>query len=434
MLAPEEDMEINALRKQGWSISAIARHLERDRKTIRAYLNGERESGVRAKPDEFVDAFDRFEPYVRQRLADDPHVWATVLFDEVVALGFDRSYQRFTHAVRERELRPHCEACAGVKGRATVEIEHAPGAEMQWDWLELPDTPWGAPTNLLVGALSHSSKTRGWFSESQDQPHLIEGIHEVLVRHGGTPKRWRVDRMSTVIVVGSDRVQPSFVPVAKHYGVRVDPCPPRRGNRKGVVEKNIDFLTQRWWRTARVNSPTEAQASLDEFCARIGDARDRDGMTVGERAAAEPLMGLPPLPFPATTTVERVVAANALVHYEGNRYSVPPGFVDKIVSVRWRLGADRIEVVAPSGQVIVEHRRAPKGAGRTIRLPEHTTALENVVLGAFTTDRPCKTKLNRPPSDAALALAAEITGAAGRSPVIDLSVYQRVIEEQGGRR
>ena len=41
----------------------------------------------------------------------------------------------------------------------------------------------------------------------------------------------------------------------KHYGVEgVDPCPPRHGNRKGVVEKAIHYLTQGWWRTARVAS------------------------------------------------------------------------------------------------------------------------------------------------------------------------------------
>jgi transposase-like protein len=43
MLTAEEDMEITALKKQGWSISAIARHVGRDRKTVRAYLNNERE-------------------------------------------------------------------------------------------------------------------------------------------------------------------------------------------------------------------------------------------------------------------------------------------------------------------------------------------------------------------------------------------------------
>ena len=29
-----------------------------------------------------MDPFDEFEPYVRQRLADDPHLWGTALFDE----------------------------------------------------------------------------------------------------------------------------------------------------------------------------------------------------------------------------------------------------------------------------------------------------------------------------------------------------------------
>ncbi|MGH2557409.1 MAG: helix-turn-helix domain-containing protein, partial [Actinomycetota bacterium] len=45
MLTWEEEVEAAALRNRGWSISAIARHLKRDRKTIRAYLNGERQPG-----------------------------------------------------------------------------------------------------------------------------------------------------------------------------------------------------------------------------------------------------------------------------------------------------------------------------------------------------------------------------------------------------
>lgn len=32
------DVEAKALRARGWSISAIARHLGRDRKTVRAYV------------------------------------------------------------------------------------------------------------------------------------------------------------------------------------------------------------------------------------------------------------------------------------------------------------------------------------------------------------------------------------------------------------
>ncbi len=40
MLTRENDIDVHALHRQGWTISAIARHLGRDRRTIRAYLGG----------------------------------------------------------------------------------------------------------------------------------------------------------------------------------------------------------------------------------------------------------------------------------------------------------------------------------------------------------------------------------------------------------
>jgi hypothetical protein len=68
-----------------------------------------------------------------------------------------------------------------------------------------------------------------------------------------------------------------------------------------------------------------------------------------------------------------------------------------------------------------------------VRLPQHTRALEKVVLAAFTTDRPCPKKPNRPPTAAALAIANEISGDnSGAGPVIDLGTYQRFIDNQGG--
>lgn len=426
MLSGDEDLEINALRKRGWSISAIARHVGHDRKTVRGFLNGGREPGVRECVE--PDPFDAVEGDVRQRFADDQHVWATVLFDEVVKLGYPRSYPTFTRQVRDRGLRPHCEPCSSSNGRAHVDIEHLPGAEIQWDWLELDDTPWGAKAWVLVGALSCSGRFRVWFSDSDDQAHLVVGLDEVLRRLGGTARRWRVDRMATVVNPNTGKIQASFVPVAKHYGVEgVDPCPPRHGNRKGVVEKSIHYLTQRWWRTARVGSPAEAQASVDRWCVEVADLRERDGSTVGALADAEPLLALPEAPFPAEVTEVRTVAANALISLWGNRYSVPPGLVGGHVQVRWRLGAETFAISA-GGVIVCIHRLAPRGAQRTIRLPAHTTALENVVLGAFDTGRPCKRKVNRPPSDAALAIAAELLGDRGAEPVIDLDIYRRAIE------
>ena len=128
-----------------------------------------------------------------------------------------------------------------VKGRPTIEIAHEPGEEIQWDWQEFRNTPWAEPTYLLNGTLSHSSKGRGVFAESMDQAHLVEAIHGVLQRLGGTARRWRIDRLAGAVDQKTGRLLASFAAVAKYYGVAVDICPPRRANRKGVVEKHHHF-------------------------------------------------------------------------------------------------------------------------------------------------------------------------------------------------
>ena len=63
MLTQGEDVEAHALKQRGWSISAIARHLERDRKTVRSCLNGDRQPGSRVTVT--VDPLADFEVYIR---------------------------------------------------------------------------------------------------------------------------------------------------------------------------------------------------------------------------------------------------------------------------------------------------------------------------------------------------------------------------------
>ncbi len=72
MLTQEDDVDVHALARQGWTVSAIARHLGHDRKTVRGYLSGDRSAGARAAAGE--DPLAPFVGYLRQRLADDPHV------------------------------------------------------------------------------------------------------------------------------------------------------------------------------------------------------------------------------------------------------------------------------------------------------------------------------------------------------------------------
>ena len=438
MLTQEDDVDAHALRRRGWTISAIARHLGHDRKTIRAYLNDERAAGVRAAAGE--DRFVPFVDYCRARLAEDPHVWAEVLLDELRPLGFDQSYATLTRQLRMRGLRPHCEACSAATGRPVAIIEHPAGEETQWDWVDLPDPPtawgWGTNASLFVGALAHSGRWRGQLAESKDQAHTIDALDQITRALGGLTRVWRFDRMATVCHPPTGRLTASFAGVAKHYGVSVAICPPRRGNRKGVVEKANHTAAQRWWRTLGDDITIEAaQDSLDAFCVRVVDARRRviDGQrdSVAVHAGRERLM-VPPAPFPATLTVERHVSAQALVSFRGNRYSTPPEMVSNTINVIWRLGSPHLDITTVSGIVIARHRRAPDGAGVVVRDHVHVTALDHAAMAAATSAAPHRRKQRIPPGPAAQAAAALLTGTAASSAaagtVTDLAAYARAAQ------
>src|SRR3954469_6930425 len=127
MLTWEDCVEAQALHARGWAITAIAAPTGHDRKTIRAYLNGGRRPGERkpGRPEGLAGVIG----YCRQRLTDDPHLWLTTLFEEVVGLGYTASYPAFTAAVRRHGLRPRCQACAAAKTRDRQVIDHPAGEE-----------------------------------------------------------------------------------------------------------------------------------------------------------------------------------------------------------------------------------------------------------------------------------------------------------------
>ncbi|MHB8695011.1 MAG: IS21/IS408/IS1162 family transposase [Solirubrobacteraceae bacterium] len=428
MLTQEDDVEIHALARRGWSKSAIARHTGRDRKTVAKYLAG---NGPAREPQ--PSCLEPYRAYLEARFVDDPHLRGSVLFVELGSLGFDRSYPTLVREIRELGLRPVCDCCKAGGVKVTVGLEHEPGDELQLDWLELTETPWGEKAYVLVGALSHSGRVRGVFADGQTFAHLIEALDGVLRRLGGTARSWRTDRMATVVYPGSDRLRSEAAAAAKHYGVTVAVCPANRPQRKGVVEKAIDYVTQSWWRAAPVSTPAEAQADLDRWCVAVSDRRRRGTSTVGQLAATEPLLALPELAFPAEHQAERVVADDALVAFESNRYSVAPSYASQTVTVRARLGDMHLEIYSQAGRRIARHRRAPNGAGQIVRSPEHAKLLEQAVLGAFTTQKACPRKPNRPPGERALAEAARLRGQAPGAVVVDLDQYARIAKVAGQR-
>ncbi|MDH6123809.1 IS21 family transposase [Kitasatospora sp. GP82] len=402
MLTKEEYTDVWELRRQGWSISAIARHLGRDRKTVRSYLGGDRIAGVRSP---VQDGFSRFLPYCRQRLADDPHLAASVLFDEVVELGYPGGYSTFTRALRKREVRPPCGLCHPNRSTASP---RRTDEEVRFEWLELPDPPakWdcGSHARLLLGSLSRSGRWRGVLAESEELPELVEAMDQVMRRLGGTAGRWRFDRTPAVCCPTTGRVTQAFAEVAKYYGVGVDIRPPVRSGREGVADEAKHRALRRWWRVM----PKEiglwaAQESLDRLACRMDGPRGP--------VAAEALMDLPDLPFPARISASRTVTSEGRVSFRGNFYMVPSDLSGAVVQVCRRLGEPFLSIAAGSGAVIARHALASQGAGLTLAGRGDAIVLERPARTVRSDARPCpRGRGPRPLSREALAEAEALRG------------------------
>lgn len=62
----------------------------------------------------------------------------------------------------------------------------------------------GGHAHLLVGALVHSDRWRAVLAGSEDFPHLVQALDDVVRKLGGTARRWRF--AVSVVMAGAAQV------------------------------------------------------------------------------------------------------------------------------------------------------------------------------------------------------------------------------------
>lgn len=105
MLPRDRAELILALGKAGWSVNAIAEQLGCSPTTIRSYLSGRTQPGVRTARTRLLT--DDLASYSRQRLTEDPHLRPNALFNELKQLGLQASRATFYRELQQfRQPRP----------------------------------------------------------------------------------------------------------------------------------------------------------------------------------------------------------------------------------------------------------------------------------------------------------------------------------------
>jgi hypothetical protein len=170
------------LHRQGVSISAIARRVELDRKTVRRYIAQGLEPPAYGPRTPRVTQLRAFEPYLRERLAAFPQLTGRRLHRELRDLGYSGGYTILTDLLRE--IRP-----AEVSA-FEVRFETPPGRQAQVDFAHFRAVFAGEPGVeriiwLFSLVLGHSRMLWGRLVLHQDLQKLIVHVRNHSFRATG---------------------------------------------------------------------------------------------------------------------------------------------------------------------------------------------------------------------------------------------------------
>jgi transposase len=330
---------IHDLKRQGLSVSAIARQLGLDRKTVRRHLERGLEAptyGPRAPQPTLIECY---EDYLAARVAAYPELSGKRLLREIREMGYAGGYTRLTDFLRE--VRP--------PRRPVFErrFETPPGRQGQVDFAEFKVAFTDAPDVvrkvwLFTMVLGHSRWLWGRFCASQDLQTVLRCHIEAFAAMAGAPGELLYDRMKTA-VIGEDAdglvsYNVSLVALLNHYGALPRACRPYRAKTKGKVERPYRYIRQDFFLGRTFRDLDDLNRQFEGWRAEIANARVHatTRRVVEEHFAEEQpsLIAHPAIPYSAVLTVERRISHEGMVSVGGNLYSVPDATRKRVVEVQ----------------------------------------------------------------------------------------------------
>jgi transposase len=345
------------LHRQGLSVSAIARQIGVDRKTVRTYIAKGLEPPAykRRPPTEGLVA--SFEPYLRDRLAAYPGLTARRLFREIRERGFEGGYSVVRDCVRD--IRP-------VSGAGyEVRFETPPGDQAQVDFarfeVEFTDEPGVRRIVWLFSmVLGYSRLIWARFVVHQDLQSVLRCHIAALEAIGGTPRTILYDRMKTA-VIGEDEdglvvYNRALVDLARHFGFQPRACRPYRAKTKGKVERPFRYVREDFFLGGVFRNLADLNDQLGHWLDTVANPRVHatTQRVVNETFAEEraSLQALPLVPYRSVLRLERRASHEGMVSVGGNLYSVPDTTRRRVFDVH--VLADEIRIFE-DGELVASH-------------------------------------------------------------------------------
>lgn len=347
--------EIHRLHKAGQSVSAIARQLDLDRKTVRHWLK-QPEWAPYQREAKGETVLSLHLAWLAER-APQVRYSARILYQELLGQrGYTGGYDTVKLAVRP--LRAEAVLASLTQRR----FETGPGQQAQVDWGEVKVRFERGPAKVHVFVMTLGFSRRAYVEgfEHERLASLLAAHERAFAYFGGRCAELLYDRMRTVILGtedGKPRWNATFEAFAKHWGFEPRVCRPYRAQTKGKVESGVKYVKRNFVPGRTFRDLDDFNEQLRQWSLEIADVR-LHGTThqrpidrfTEEAPALVPTAGQ--ASFLEAMVRERVVAEDWLVSIDSNRYSVPCRLIGKTVQVVRTGGVWQIRY---RGELVAEH-------------------------------------------------------------------------------
>ena len=268
----------------------------------------------------------------------------------------------------------HC----GFSDRRRVTVRGAdcePGELAEVDFgrlglIPVPETGRRRTAWALLVTLGYSRHQYVHVTFSQKIPNLIDGLEEAWTFFGGTVRRVVVDNLKAAITK-ADRYDPvfarTFEEYARYRGFVIDAAPPRMPTAKPVVERNVPYVRDSFFRGESWIDLEHVRREAPRWClqtagTRIHGTTRKRPLAVFDNVEREQLTALTAQRFDPPTWAQCKVHPDHHINFAKALYSVPTRYIRDTVWVRADSGLVRVYA---DGLLIKTHPRQQPGGRAT---------------------------------------------------------------------
>ena len=308
-----------------------------DPRTVKKYYEGyEGKPANRNKPSNLDEHYD----VIKEKLSLPGCKISSIFFFLKQEHNYKGSYSALTYFIRSK---PELKETRSKKG-IHVRYETSIGEVLQFDWVEDISliNKYGEQFNFNVfsAELCYSRFHYFGYSEHKTREDVYIQLINTFKFIGGIPKSILTDNMSSIVNTDKAEFNKEFKAFAKDIGINTNKCKVRHPFTKGKVEVRNKFI--KW--LIPYNYEFETADDLKNIINKITiEANNKINDTTNmkpillyqkEKEYLEPLPSNQVLQHYLNLSTSVTVDNTSLINYKGNKYSVPPKFINKTIKVK----------------------------------------------------------------------------------------------------